>query len=1303
MPSHDMEMSNIPDPNARPPATNPPLPQLPNKSDFRGLNTGLTYEEIVAKELKVTNAIVDHPKKLMGVCVVIFIVLTAIVFGVVGLKIDEDKMQSMTDIRTRKVSSVTALQNYLETHSFHDTPPPPGQPTHRYRSEPLGGIWVMYEAQGHGNILSLDNLKKMKAAEDRIYLTDDWKYYCKASWIRADQGCPGGWGCPWYRNEWDVTRTSKMVDGSSLVCDPPLGSLPWILWNTRMANKITREECDLVNNFTGCVEDDDVVPMLLTALNSTEHASAQASLNNGGVAPTQVQVDAFLRSVGRLLKDPSWARLKLFFDKTFNSEDKAAADPSRYTAKVIRSLHTFGGPVSKVDPKGVASKHSGKQCWSFRTEGSCKAVRGCEWSKFAGFFRNETGCMFEQYPVVFAGAADSDDNQDQQEDVAEWYLKDLSDYLDDAGTDSYDVLYFMDGVLWDKFMEILARDALLALISFSFVYLYLQIHTGSFFLASLGMFQVIMPMPIGYFIYRVVFQITVFNGLSTLSLFIVLAIGADDIFVFMDKWVQADVRPRSDNCCYLKGRMAECWKGAGSAMLITSITTMAAFLATSTSPIIQIKTFGIFAAILVFLDYALVMTFFACAVVVYHRGFEGTVGCMAMGTQCCGAWCSCCTCYTTMHSTAPEALGCCGTYLSQARSYETIEEAKAALGDRLDFSPGQPGNPVPSAAAVTAPKPGAGDVDYSTDKEYRRRILAFRVLLSLSVFIMTLSFVLLKLSRDSEEGFRGLVLLGVLGLGMFTGAMNCLWAANGRKSELDGTSGSSESVLHGTVAPFLSGTHKNPTVNKCRFIPGVLLVVLWVVFITRAVKLSHTTKADEFLPDWHPIQRGFSLYTDAFPTSPDDYVQKVFVTWGISQDDPEDRGHLSMWSSKIGRANYDNGGDKQAVLTDPKFQTFVSRFCDETVRRAEETKLVQRRLLTTRTNSTLGAGDVNCFMHGFDRWVKAEKGREFPVPANEFTRLLHEFLKAQYKKAKDEYEYLEPYEVYYDKVKFRYADGGTTLPTGIDAMYVHFNTTLKFWGQPNGLLRDWYGSWNDWVEAIENREPAWVQEIYPSSLPFAPQWFHASEAWVRMRTQEFLVQGALIGTLVSLGLACLIIFLGTLNILMAFLVLLELIGVVGFVLGVIELSGWELGLIESVAITILVGLAVDYVVHFAIHYDHCSVVSAEDAAARGDASTERQRRVFEVVSSMGPTVLGGAATSAGAAVILLCTWIQFFNKFGICFLLTIVFSYVWSMFFFLPLLSVVGPQDDFLSLKPVVKRCFQRKSEAKYPTDTDAA
>ena len=77
----------------------------------------------------------------------------------------------------------------------------------------------------------------------------------------------------------------------------------------------------------------------------------------------------------------------------------------------------------------------------------------------------------------------------------------------------------------------------------------------------------------------------------------------------------------------LETRMSWVYRRAGLAMLITSLTTCAAFVATAaSSPIPTLQNFGIFAAAVIMIDYILVMTFLCSAVVIYHNMFEMKAG-----------------------------------------------------------------------------------------------------------------------------------------------------------------------------------------------------------------------------------------------------------------------------------------------------------------------------------------------------------------------------------------------------------------------------------------------------------------------------------------------------------------------------------------------------------------------------------------------------------------------------------------------------------------------------------------------------
>jgi hypothetical protein len=68
---------------------------------------------------------------------------------------------------------------------------------------------------------------------------------------------------------------------------------------------------------------------------------------------------------------------------------------------------------------------------------------------------------------------------------------------------------------------------------------HITVRTQSLFLGGLGMMQIILTLPVALFVYRGVFRIAFFNQLHILAIYLVLGIGADDIFVFVDAWRQS--------------------------------------------------------------------------------------------------------------------------------------------------------------------------------------------------------------------------------------------------------------------------------------------------------------------------------------------------------------------------------------------------------------------------------------------------------------------------------------------------------------------------------------------------------------------------------------------------------------------------------------------------------------------------------------------------------------------------------------------------------------------------------------------
>ena len=133
------------------------------------------------------------------------------------------------------------------------------------------------------------------------------------------------------------------------------------------------------------------------------------------------------------------------------------------------------------------------------------------------------------------------------------------------------------------------------------------------------------------------------------------------------------------------------------------------------------------------------------------------------------------------------------------------------------------------------------------------------------------------------------------------------------------------------------------------------------------------------------------------------------------------------------------------------------------------------------------------------------------------------------------------------------------------------------------------------------------------------------------------------------------------------------------VVGLIPLVGWSLGVMESINLTLVVGLAVDYAVHLADGYVRSLHFS-------------REERARYMLGNVGISVLAGAATTLGASAFMLGSKILFFFQFGIFMFCTIGFSIVYALVLFTVLVGIIGPEGDKGSLKSLVD-CFRRTKD----------
>lgn len=208
--------------------------------------------------------------------------------------------------------------------------------------------------------------------------------------------------------------------------------------------------------------------------------------------------------------------------------------------------------------------------------------------------------------------------------LKKWIVDNLLKQMDEIASPRYNdkvnSFYFMGSLIVDVLLKIVLGDARLAFMAIIFVFIWIRVSTGSWFLSIVGMLEIVLSLPVSWFILNTVFQIDNFPALNSLCVFIVAAIGADDIFVFMDAYKQSAYMIGVLDS--LETRLSYVYRRTGTAMLITSATTCSAFLCTLLIPIASVKAFGIFAAIVIFIDYVLVMSLFCTSVVIYHNKFE---------------------------------------------------------------------------------------------------------------------------------------------------------------------------------------------------------------------------------------------------------------------------------------------------------------------------------------------------------------------------------------------------------------------------------------------------------------------------------------------------------------------------------------------------------------------------------------------------------------------------------------------------------------------------------------------------------
>ncbi|XP_076007218.1 protein dispatched homolog 3 [Genypterus blacodes] len=158
--------------------------------------------------------------------------------------------------------------------------------------------------------------------------------------------------------------------------------------------------------------------------------------------------------------------------------------------------------------------------------------------------------------------------------------------------------------------------------------------------------------------------------------------------------------------------------------------------------------------------------------------------------------------------------------------------------------------------------------------------------------------------------------------------------------------------------------------------------------------------------------------------------------------------------------------------------------------------------------------------------------------------------------------------------------------------------------------------------------------------------FQTCEHWKQIFMEIIGVESALWSLLLSLAICVGAVSVFTAHPLLLLPILLTILGVICLVVAVMYWLGWEMGAVEAISLSILVGSSVDYCLHLVEGFLIASGTLTSPPGHSLEPPAKRQRRTLEAVDHVGVAIVSSAVTTVISTVPLFFCVIVPFAKFG---------------------------------------------------------
>jgi hypothetical protein len=183
----------------------------------------------------------------------------------------------------------------------------------------------------------------------------------------------------------------------------------------------------------------------------------------------------------------------------------------------------------------------------------------------------------------------------------------------------------------------------------------------------------------------------------------------------------------------------------------------------------------------------------------------------------------------------------------------------------------------------------------------------------------------------------------------------------------------------------------------------------------------------------------------------------------------------------------------------------------------------------------------------------------------------------------------------------------------VKIIFFNFASRVR-WDSPFEDLDDEWHRIEKWFDDSAKSAPAGVNKFFSSSNDF---WWYDTNG--QMLTTAY---GA---AAIALGAAAAVLLFSSRSFTLTIFAMITIVYVLTSVTATLVAFGWTLGFLESICFAILIGISVDFVIHFCHSYAH----------QPGEVS--RSDRTKFALIRMGPSILAAAFTTIGAATIMLFT------------------------------------------------------------------